>query len=447
LKRFLISTVLLKSITLVWFATTFATISAQNISVYVYDNLNNQPLDNVLVIDQNANFVGQSNPEGIVAFLHSIESESVLTFKLFGYNSTSINYKELNNRNFQIGLTPLIEELEPIELKSKKKPSEIFYSHFELWQGGIVAVSKSKNRLFVFNESKKPLHLIDIPEVNKDKLSTLYRDANNQIYLTGEKYVMQIHITPQRVYKYKTRKIEDFNKYIKNLELVTTNGTHIYRDLERVNYTMPVTLLKEFTFFNTNISFPKYHNCGTDYIAYQKGKDPQIIYTTIDTTAFYAADREFQYFVSGYIAAQGYPLDRRWGMQLHSYKTLFGRFKEMPLFNYHENILVFDVFNNQLVHLDANFKTDTSIYFDFTKSTRKIVALQDMDNERIWLFERQRNGNDYLYELINGMYKSKEAVYVDSFSRNVRVKNNWIFYLDDKYRIIRIPNTPQVGSQ
>ena len=78
MKRFFISSIPFKTIVLVLFTITCATISAQNITVYVYDNLSNEPLDNILVLDQNSNFVGQSNANGVIAFLHSIESESVL---------------------------------------------------------------------------------------------------------------------------------------------------------------------------------------------------------------------------------------------------------------------------------------------------------------------------------------------------------------------------------
>ena len=142
-------------------------------------------------------------------------------------------------------------------------------------------------------------------------------------------------------------------------------------------------------------------------------------------------------YVQLYIAAQGSPLDRRWGHQQHSYNTLFSRFKSVPLFNYKDKILVFDVFNNALVHLNKSYETDTVIAFDLSQTTRKIVALQDQANERIWLYERQKHGRDVLYELIDGEKKSRSNLFVGAFTRNVRIQNDWIYHLNDEYKIER----------
>jgi hypothetical protein len=259
-----------------------------------------------------------------------------------------------------------------------------------------------------------------------------------RLFLVGKENFVQILVDNKKVYRYHARPISEFNLYIKSLELVTKREAHIYRDLSKVQFDMPVNLLEEYTFFNVNISYPKYHNCGTDFIAYRLGDDPKLVYSAIDTASYYAADREFNRFVNLYIAAQGSPLDRRWGHQQHSYKTLFSRFREMPLFNYKDKILVFDIFNDKLVHLQQNYQKDTTVFFDLSSTTRHFVAMQDLKNEKIWLYQREKQGRDYLYELKDGLTKSTQGNFIDAFARNIRVKNNYCYYLDEDYKILRV---------
>ena len=402
--------------------------------VKVVNGQSGLPLENVLVLDPNQNLLGQTNRNGI-ALIPKPKANATIVFRLFGFELYAVTAEDLELNIYIVKMYPTIEELESIELVSKKREAEILYDHFELWENGMIAITKNKKQIIIFNNEQKPLYILDVPTKNKDKLNSLFKDASNRIYLLGENYSIQLSITKSSLYHFAPQPISLFNQYIRNLKLVTKNGSYVYRDLGRVKIEMPVTHLKEYTFFNTNISYPKYHNCGTDFIAYQQGKAPELIYSTIDTNSYFAANREFYNYVNGYIAASGSPIDRRWGMQQHSYNTIFSRYKELPLFNYQSNILVFDVFNNKLIHLDHGYKLDTIVDFDLSNTTRNFVALQDVANENIWLFERQKHGSDYLYKLENGLYKSDEGFYIYPFSRNVRLKNNKVYFLDEHYKI------------
>jgi hypothetical protein len=410
-------------------------LGAQNFQVKIVNGLTKQPLSNVLILDQNQHLLGESNSLGQCQI--NIEKSDVITFRLYGYEILEQSFDQIELSNYTIKLYPAIEELEAIELVSKKRRVQILYSQFELWDNGVIAITKDKKKIIVFDAEQKPLYEMKIPVYKKDKMTELFQDADDRLYLLGENHVIQLHVTNNNLFHFSAQNKEDFNKYIKNLKLVTNTGANIYRDLSRISYSMPVTLLKEYTFFNTDISYPKYHNCGTDFIAYQLGEDPKLAFSTIDTNAFYAANREFFKYVGLYIAAQGSPLDRRWGHQQHSYNTLFSRFKSAPLFNYKDKILILDVFNNALVHLTKTYETDTVISFNLSKMTRKIVALQDQSNERIWLYERQKHGRDVLYELIDGQRKSTNSLFVGAFTRNVRIQNDWIYHLNAEYKIER----------
>ncbi|MCT4623590.1 MAG: hypothetical protein N4A46_08205 [Schleiferiaceae bacterium] len=405
--------------------------------VLVKDALGGGPLSEVIVLDTNGNFLGQTRNEGKVNL--NLQEGNKYIFQLFGYQAQTHTAESLKEKNYTLVLVPLFEEIDGIELVSKKKRIPPTFSMFECWEGGIIAVTKSKKHIVVFDESQKPLYRLPTPKLENDALKELFKDAAGRFYLVGKDQFVQLYITDQKIYKYDPQPIDQFNTYIKSLELVTPNGANIYRDLSRVQHSMPTTLLPEYTFFNTDISYPKYHNCGTDFIAYQLGKDPEVAYSTIDTNAFYAANREFFTFVNLYIRAKGSPLDRRWGLQQHSYNTLFGRFKEMPLFNYENKILVFDVFNNQLVHVDQEYKQDTAVKFDLSNTTRHFVALQDQKNERIWLYQREKHGRDLIYELKDGLKKENQGIFIDAFARNIRVQNDNVYFLNDDFIIERKP--------
>lgn len=408
---------------------------AQDFHVKTINGLTGQPLSNVLILDQNRNLLGESDALGQTRI--NIKGSEVIIFRLYGYEILEQTITQIEQTNHTIKLYPAIEEIETIDLVSRKRNIQIFYRQFELWDSGIIAVTKDKKKIIVFDAAQKPLYQMKTPVYKKDKMTELFRDADNRLYLLGDTYVIQLHVTENGLFHFSAQSKKDFDIYIKNLKLVTKTGANIYRDLTRIRYSMPVTLPKEYTFFNTDISYPKYHNCGTDFFAYQLGNDPKHVFSTIDTSAFYAANREFFLYIQLYIAAQGSPLDRRWGHQQHSYNTMFSRFKSVPLFNYKDKILVFDVFNNTLVHLNKSYATDTAITFDLSQSTRKIVALQDQANERIWLYERQKHGRDVLYELIDGERKSRSSLFVGTFTRNVRIQNDWIYHLNDAYKIER----------
>lgn len=421
------------SFTLAFVFLSLTSLSAQKFQVKTINGLTGQPLSNVLILDQNRNLIGESNSLGQATL--NIKNSEAIIFRLYGFEILEQTVEQIKQANYTIKLFPAIEELETIDLVSKKKRTQIFYSQFELWDNGIIAITKDKKKIIVFDAAQKPLYQIKVPVYKKDKMTELFRDADDRLYLLGAKHVIQLHVTGNGLFHFSAQSKKDFDTYIRNLKLVTKTGVNIYRDLTRISYSMPVTLLKEYTFFNTDISYPKYHNCGTDFIAYQLGTEPKLVFSTIDTNAFYAANREFFLYVQLYIAAQGSPLDKRWGHQQHSYNTLFSRFKSVPLFNYKDKILVFDVFNNALVHLNKSYETDTVIAFDLSQTTRKIVALQDQANERIWLYERQKHGRDVLYELIDGIKKSRSSLFVGAFTRNVRIQNDWIYHLNDEYKI------------
>ena len=410
-------------------------LQAQRLNVQIVNGQTGKPLSNVLVLSQDQELLGESNGQGKVSF-QANPNEQII-FRLYGFEILEQSVTQLRDASFTVKLYPAIEELESIDLVTKKKYVENTYGQFELWPGGVVAISKDKRRIVVMDENLKPLYQLKTPKYKDDKMVELFRDANNRLYLLGDQHVIQLYVDKTSLFHFSAQSKEAFNKYIKNLKLVTPSGANIYRDLSRVRHSMPATLRKEYTFFNTNISYPKYHNCGTDFIAYQAGKEPKIIYSALDTGAFYAADREFFKFVGLYIAAEGSPIDRGWGMQQHSYNTIFSRFKVMPIFNYKEKVVVFNIFNNTLDHLSKSFETDTTIAFDFNNTTRKIVALQDQGNERIYLYERQKFGRDVLIELVDAKYKSTTHFYVGAFTRNVRIQNDWIYHLNKDYRIER----------
>ena len=273
-------------------------IFAQKIQVTIINGLTNQPLANVLVLDQNQNLLGESNSKGHVLF--NAENGDVITFRLFGFEMIEQTANQIRLTNNVVKLYPAIEELEAIEVATKKRRVLIEYSQFELWENGVIAITKDKRKIIVFDEAQKPLYQMKIPVYKKDKMTELFLDADKRLYLLGKNYVIQLHVTQNKLFHFSAQSKTDFNKYIKNLKLVTKSGANIYRDLSRISYTMPVTQLKEYTFFNTDISYPKYHNCGTDFIAYQLGTEPQIVFSTIDTNAFYAADREFYKYVGLY---------------------------------------------------------------------------------------------------------------------------------------------------
>ena len=412
-----------------------ALVFAQEIQINIINGINNQPLANVLILNQNQNLIGGSDNLGQAQL--NTGNQEIIIFRLYGFEILEQSIAQLQSTNFTVKLYPAIEELEAIDLVSKKRYALILYSQFELWENGVIAITKDKKKIIVFDSEQKPLYQMKIPVYKKDKMTELFQDADDRLYLLGDNHVIQLHVTKNKLFHFSPQSKANFNTYIKNLKLVTNTGANIYRDLRRISYSMPASLPKEFTFFNTNISYPKYHNCGADFIAYQLGAEPQIVFSTIDTNAFYAAHREFNRYVGLYIAAQGSPLDRRWGHQQHSYNTLFSRFKSVPLFNYKDKILVFDVFNNALIHLTKTYKTDTIIPFDLSQTTRKIVALQDQANERIWLYERQKHGRDVLYELIEGERKSTNGLFVGAFTRNVRIQNDLIYHLNEEYKIER----------
>ena len=159
-----------------------------------------------------------------------------------------------------------------------------------------------------------------------------------------------------------------------------------------------------------------------------------MIFYTIDTSAYDAAQQEYNLFLNWYALAKGRPDVREWGMRLHSYKTLFGPYREVPLFNYNEKVVIFDVFTNRIVHLNQDYSLNASYKFDLEGCSKDFVAIQDEVNEKIWLFYRKR-GLDHLIPIKDAHYISGNPVFLDLFIRNVRVQNDIAYFLDENYEI------------
>lgn len=409
---------------------------SQNRNVYTFQILDQKDqsiIPDVLIINfKNNSIITQSNNRGYFSVPFY---ESKIRIRMYGYESKLINLDKYKANAVNIVLLkPIVDELEPISLEAKPFKRKPDVKGFEFWRGGLVALARYQNEIIVTDFELNLKYKHKTPSIDGKKAHSIYRDVEGNIFLIGKNKVVQVYVTDSMVYTYQPRKLDAFNTYIKNLKVVTESGDMIYRNTEPVQYSQTAVMRDSGYTFNMDIVHPILHNCGSEFIAYDAGGNKTPIYWALDTNKYFAAAQQFNEYLSLYIFAEGKVTDRRWGMALHTYKHLYAKYQEVPMFKYHSDLIVFDAVTNRMVRLNNNYVVDTIVKYDYKKSLKNVVAVQDIGNDRIWMFER-KGGSDNIRELTKDLVISSNLHYIGVFTRNIRIKHNVVFYLDEDHHI------------
>ena len=405
------------------------------IRIQVLDSVFNSGLAEVIVSDASGNqYLGMTDEKGLVRIPSRFMPNSI-RFHLFGYHDVVLDTRSfVSNGENRVFMQVERQILYDVEIEGDRFPRELLVSQFERWERGFIAISKYYREVYVLDEFLTPVYQFDLPGRGNGRYKTLFKDVQGNHYLLSKDSCIQLFITDTMTYLFPGRSLVDFNRYIRNLKLVAPNGDRVYRNLEPVRYQWNTVDADTGEYFNMKITYPRFHNCGAEFTAYQRGVGSKVVYFTLDTSAYDAADQEFQLYLRWYAFAKGSPLVREWGLRLHSYKTLFGPYREIPLFNYHGMIVIFDPFRDRIVHLDRHYEPKHSYPFDLSKTSSDFVALQDESSMEIWLFYRKR-GLDHLILLEDAAWLTDQKIYVDTFIRNVRINDGVCYFLNDEYQI------------
>ncbi len=315
--------------------------------------------------------------------------------------------------------------------RSVKAVDTLRITDFDMWSKGLVLLSGKTLLVSDFKADIK--YAIKTPL----KYRKLERDVRDNLFLFSKDSVYQVFVTDTQVYFYQPFPLHQYESWIDPLELVLGERL-IMRHSMPVEYSIPVSGVRTGNVTEITVQHPPYHNKGVDYICFEKGKSPRVIFTTLDTVGYWAAQDAFQDYLAVCIEIEqqfdlnGYYDVRRMferDVELRTYQHLYAKWIPYPLYKKRDTICVFDHQHEKVFFYDLGFNPIGQKTYSFPKKRRDPLIIQDLATEELYQYQ-EKSGMVYISK-ISESWQVQNPVEVALFAKELKIFQKQLYYLDE----------------
>jgi hypothetical protein len=376
-------------------------------------------------------------------FKWTLKPHGQIIAQSWGYKDTLLNH--LNYNSLLAGdtvvllLRPLAENLDEVIIQAQDswiKKKRLFA--FERWGNGWCFLGKKK--LFITDYKLELLYTAPLIRYGRKRVSELYKDVMNNLYLLGKDSVTQILVLNDSIHYYPTEERKKFDYLIQPMQLVVDETTLLYRDIKDDKKLYTHLFREAGSEMTFELSRPPLHNCGTRFELRAKGQKPYAVHQVIDTSAFEKADYYYGVYMARCldfwrVAEVEGAFDPALKAEMNNARNNYRRFHAQYLSTYwfkqKNDYVLIDPFSKSCTSFNTQFEVIDQYPLDFENCPPESYILQDKATQQIWLRKRMR-GLDRLYLLKDQRLNS--SIDLDVFTSNIRVYNKVFYYLDQNNR-------------
>ena len=387
----------------------------------------------------NLDYLGKATKERLYKW--DLSANKRVRIKSWGFSDTtlnSINLKETRSGDtLHIYLNPWSENLEEVNVQSgdswMKKQR---FQSFERWDYGWCFMAAKDQ--FVTDDRLDLLYKQPLLKHGNEYARELFRDAMGNLYLLGKDSVTQILPMDESIYYYPADERKRFDYFIRPLQLAIDENSLLYREVKEENMLYQHLFREVASEMTFRLSRPALHNCGARFELRTKGKKPEIVYQSIDTSKYEKAAEQYGIYMSHYLEfwrveeVKGHfdpGLKAEMNLAKENYKRFYAGYHEAYWLSTEEGYIHIDPFSKSYVRLDLDFKEIERTPIDLEDCPPEDYIVIDSFTDDLWL-KRRKRGLDQLYSMKNGLPGS--PLKLKTFTSNIRVHDGVVHFLNEE---------------
>ncbi len=339
-------------------------------------------------------------------------------------------------------LSPIKAELLE-EVAVSPKPSWINAVSFQTFEPlGSHWLFQTKKELILADSELKLLDRVSVKALGLHK-EELFRDVFGNLFLLDSDSVMQIFLLDGKMHFYPKESRTEFNWTIPNILGKTDGSNRILRDVSKEEYSFKHTFRISGIQQAFSVEHPIRHNCGLRVWVFRNEESPILLYESLDTSAYEAAQHYFSKYIQATIRYWSLIHDsgivssiRKEQMAIAKsvYDNMYARKLDVFWLNLEGNTwLLFDPYSEKIVRVEYDLQTTSELAFKFDLLASEAYLIHDLLTDKVY-FRLKKRGASSLVEVSFSDEKIEwlTEYTVQAYARNLRINGSVLLYLNDR---------------
>jgi len=291
------------------------------------------------------------------------------------------------------------------------------------------------------------LELKELDRVPLDGLALvkeeLFRDVFGNVFLLGRDSVMQLRLEDGKIQFFPKEPRAHFNFAIRSVLGKTKDDNRILRNTRKEEHTFEHTFLLSGIQQGFAIEYPAMHNCGLELVLFRNQMPPFLLYQSLDTACYVAAQYYFRKWVGATLKYWSLINDsgivssyRKEQMVIAKsiYENMYARELDVFWLQLQKgNSVLFDPFAKQLVFMNPNFQKTEVLPFAFDLLASRDYLIRDLVTQKTFVRLKKKGGSSLVeLDLAENKPQFLKEYSIQAYAQNLRIHNGILMYLNDR---------------